>query len=192
MVWIWIKVPLSDLLYLQSNCSPRKAPMSTSTPYHPVVSQIRALLDANHCWYETFEHQPVRTSEEAGQIRHGYTLHQGAKALLVRIKITNTDKKFVMIVIPGDRRFDTDKVKALFAAKDIRFATEAEVSTLTGGVQPGGVPPFGTLFGLEVVVDSTLLQNSKIVFNAGDRRFSIAMTSADYQKLVQPQVAKLV
>jgi Ala-tRNA(Pro) deacylase len=162
--------------------------MSSVSAYHPVVSKIVTLLQTHQVWFETFEHQPVRTSEEAAQIRDGYTLHQGAKALLVRVKISNADKKFMMLVIPGDFRFEVAKVKALFAAKDIRFATEAEVDELTGGVQPGGVPPFGNLFGLEVIVDPAVLKNDKIIFNAGDRRFSVGMNSSDYQQLVKPRV----
>ncbi len=160
--------------------------------YHEVTTQIVNLLKINEVWFETFEHEPVRTSEEAAKIRNGYTIHQGAKALIVRVKISNVNKKFMMLVFPGDARFDTSKVKQLFTAKDVRFATEEEVLKLTNGIQPGGVPPFGNLFNLEVVVDPSLLQNEKIVFNAGDRSFSIGMKSADYKMIVSPRVENIV
>lgn len=166
--------------------------MEIDQKYHPVVLKIVELLEKNNCWFEVFEHEPVRTSEEAAKIRHGYDLHQGAKALIVRVKISNTEKKFAMLVCPGNSRFDNDKVKQYFGAKDIRFATEEEVSTTTSGVQPGGVPPFGNLFELEVVVDPTLLHNEKIIFNAGDRSFSIGMKSADYVTIVSPKVENIV
>ena len=166
--------------------------MIIDTKYHPVVSQIVDLIEKNQSWFETFEHQPVRTSEEAAKIRDGYDLHLGAKALIVRVKITNSDRKFVMLVFPGDMRFNTEKIKLLFKAKDVRFATEEEVSEITNGIQPGGVPPFGNLFGLEVVVDPALLQNEKIVFNAGDKSFSIGMKSDDYKSIVQPRVETIV
>lgn len=165
---------------------------SSLSNYHPVVSQILDLLKKNNCWHETFEHEPVRTSDEAANLRDGYTLHQGAKAILIRVKISSADKRFVMLVVPGDMRFDSDKVKKLFHAKNIRFATEAEVSEITHGVLPGGVPPFGNLFGLEVVADSALLENEKIIFNAGDRSFSVGMKAVDYLKLVKPKVLELV
>jgi len=166
--------------------------MKIDPKYHPVVSKIVNLLEKNGVWFDVFEHEPVRTSEEAAMIRTGYELHQGAKALIVRVKISNTEKKFVMLVCPGNTRFDNDKVKQYFGAKDIRFATEEEVSTITAGVQPGGVPPFGNLFELEAVVDPTLLQNEKIIFNAGDRGFSIGMKSVDYMTIVGPKVENIV
>jgi prolyl-tRNA editing enzyme YbaK/EbsC (Cys-tRNA(Pro) deacylase) len=159
--------------------------------YHNVSVQIIDLLRKNDLWFETFEHEPVRTSEDAAKIRHGYSLHQGAKTLIMQIKISNVGRKFVMLVVPGDLQFDNVKVKELFGAKEIRFATETEVATLTNGVLPGGIPPFGNLFGLEVIVDPRLFENEKIIFNAGDRRISIGMKSADYRKLVEPQVVSV-
>ena len=169
--------------------------MATNSPlthYHPVVSQILELIKKQNYWFETFEHEPVRTSEEAAQIRDGYTLHQGAKAMIIRVKKSSTEKFFAMLVLPGDMRFDGNKVKQIFAAKDIRFATVEEVAQVTQGVLPGGVPPFGNLFGLEVIVDPAVLANEKIIFNAGDRSFSVGMKSADYQELLKPKVETIV
>lgn len=159
--------------------------------YHITVGKIVNLLKDNDLWFETFEHEPVHTSEEAAKIRDGYTLKQGAKALIVRVK-TAREKYFVMLVMRGDTKFDNDKVKRLLEAKDIRFATESEVSEITSGIQTGGVPPFGNLFGIRVIVDRGLFSNEKIIFNAGDRRFSVAMKSEDYKMLVKPEIESII
>ncbi len=156
--------------------------------YHPAVARIQELLTQNGVSFETFEHEAVRTSEEASRVRTGYTLEQGAKALIVRAKEAGKEKRFVMFVMPAHLRLDTAKVKANLGFSDVRFATEAEVGELTSGVLPGGVPPFGNLFDLPVYVDERLSENERIVFNAGDRRFSIGMKSEDYLKLVVPVV----
>lgn len=160
--------------------------------YHKVVSKILALLKDGGYWYQTFEHEPVRTSEEAAKVRTGYTLAQGAKAMIVRVKKSPSEKFFVMLVLPGDRKFDFGKVKQLYSAKDIRFATETEVEEITGGVLPGGVPPFGNLFGIPVVADPEVFKNEKMVFNAGDKSFSVAIKTADYKILVDPKVETII
>jgi len=85
--------------------------------YHEVVSKILDSLRQNNCWFETFEHEPVRTSEEAAKTRPGYSLHQGAKAMIVKAKGTQT--RFVMLVLPADLRFDNSRLKVLLQAKDI-------------------------------------------------------------------------
>lgn len=158
---------------------------------HPVAKKIVELLQSNNYWFETFEHEEVRTSEEAAKVRTGYVLNQGAKAIILRIK-QNGEKKFVMLVLSGKDRFDKEKVMNQLQTKDIRFATEEEVVKITNGVLPGGIPPFGNLFSLPVYVDSKLLINEKIIFNAGDRGFSVAMKSKDYVNLVQPIIEDIV
>ena len=158
---------------------------------HPIHQQITDLLGQNNCWFEEFVHEKVRTSEEAAKLRPDYTLQQGAKAIIIRTKIPGEGKKFVMLVMPADQKFDSAKVKAALRCKDIRFALEEEVEQVTGGIKPGGVPPFGNLFGLQVVTDPTLYQNEKIIFNAG-RTSSIGMLSADYKRLAQPTIAAIV
>ena len=158
---------------------------------HPIAQQILDLLQQHGCWFEQFEHEPVRTSEEAAALRDGYSLRQGAKAIIIRAKVPNEGKKFVMLVMPADQKFNSAKAKQLLHAKDLRFATEDEVAEITHGVKPGGVPPFGNLFGLEIVSDQSLYHNEKIIFNAG-RTISIAIKSADYKTLVQPTVAEIV
>lgn len=160
--------------------------------HHPIVKKIKTLLEDNHCRYEVFEHAPVRTSKEAAALRPDYTLEQGAKALIVRVKPAPEDRKFVMLIMRASDRFDDEKVKRLLTIKDIRFATEDEIKEITDGVLPGGVPPSGNLFNLPVYADEKLFTNEKIIFNAGDRSVSIAMKSEDYKKLVKPVVANIV
>ena len=160
--------------------------------YHSVTQQIVKLLESRDYWFETFEHEAVRTSEEAAKVRTGYSLEQGAKAIIIRVKRSKKDKEFVMVVLPGHQRFDGKKIKNLLGAKDIRFATTEEVGELTDGIEPGGVPPFGNLFDMKVIVDPSLMKLEKIVFNAGDRRFSVAMKAEDYKEMVSPEVVDIM
>lgn len=155
--------------------------------YHPVVDQIIQILQAQNYWYEKFEHGEVKTSEEAAAVRPDYSLAQGAKALIVK-----ADDKFVMLVIPGDKKFSNSKVKKLMDVGDVRFATEEQVNQITSGIKIGGVPPFGNLFGLQVIADPTLFINEKIIFNAGDRCVSVAMKSEDYKKLILPIIGDII
>jgi prolyl-tRNA editing enzyme YbaK/EbsC (Cys-tRNA(Pro) deacylase) len=158
---------------------------------HPIAEQIIKILKEHSYWFETFNHAPVRTSEEAAQLRPDYTMAQGAKAIIIRIKVPHKGKSFIMLVLPGHQKFDIQKVSQVTGAKDIRFASEDEVETITSGVKPGGVPPFGNLFGLKVITDKSLYDNQKIVFNAG-RTTTIAMKSDDYKVLVKPSLADIV
>ena len=54
--------------------------------YNAACKKIIDLLEKNSIDYKYFEHAPVRTSEEAAKVRSDYSLSQGAKALIIRIK----------------------------------------------------------------------------------------------------------
>jgi prolyl-tRNA editing enzyme YbaK/EbsC (Cys-tRNA(Pro) deacylase) len=160
--------------------------------YHPVTEKIKNLLKQNDFWFESFEHEEVKTSEEAAKVRPGYTLQQGAKALIVKAYNNGSDSKFVMFVIPANCKLDSKKAADVLKVKKMRFADSGEVDKITGGVLPGAIPPFGNLFGLNVYTDCELFNNEKIVFNAGDRRFSVAIKSEDYKILANPKIADLI
>lgn len=87
-------------------------------------NEITTMLQVSNIQYQTLEHQPVYTSTQAEDIS-GLALNQGAKALLLK-----TDKTFVLVVLPGDRRVDFSKLKQVLPAKKVRFAEEKEVKTV--------------------------------------------------------------
>lgn len=158
---------------------------------HPLTKQITDLLTSNSFWFETFTHDPVLTSEEAAKTRPGYTLQQGAKAIISKIQKRGSEEEFVMFVIPANLRLSSKKIKKELDLKGLRFATEEEIESLTNGVQRGAIPPLGNLFHIQVYVDPQLFLNEKIVFNAGDRQFSVAMSSIDYKNIVSPQIVDI-
>ena len=160
--------------------------------YHKTVRTIIELLESNSAWYETFEHEPVRTSKEAAQMRNGYTIDQGAKALIFRVKKAGGIVSFVQCVLPGSKRIDSKLLIKLLGSKNIRFANPEEIASVTDRIEIGGIPPFGNLFGITVYVEQTLLNQEKIIFNAGDRCFSVGMKSSDYLKIVKPIIETLI
>jgi Ala-tRNA(Pro) deacylase len=129
-------------------------------------------------------HAPVYTSEEAAAVR-GVPLASGAKALVVK-----AGDDFRLLVLPADRKLDSKKARSSLGVKSIRFADRAEVERLTG-LQPGSIPPFGSLFGLPTVCDPALLSNPSINFNAGDHAISVSMSAADFVHVESPTLREL-
>lgn len=145
----------------------------------PVFDRLIALLDSKGVTYDVLRHEPVHTSEEAARVR-GTSLSSGAKALICR-----ADGRFVLLVLPGDRRLDSARARKALGAKSLRFATRDEVEALTS-LTPGAIPPFGQVFGIPSYCDLNLLDEPKINFNAGDHAASVSLRTADYLALEQP------
>jgi Ala-tRNA(Pro) deacylase len=149
-----------------------------------VLERIEQKLQAAGVPFAVTRHAPVYTSEEAAAVR-GTPLSSGAKALIVK-----AGDAFVLLVVPADRKLDSKKARAALGVKALRFATREEVEGLTG-LQPGSIPPFGSLFGLPTTCDPALSLNPSINFNAGDHTISVAMTCADFLAVERPALAEL-
>lgn len=144
-----------------------------------VLQRIETLLTGNSVSYNVLRHVPVFTSEEAAAVR-GTPLSSGAKALVCKL-----DDAFAMFVVPADRKLASGSVRKQLGIRSLRFANREEVQTLTG-LQPGSIPPFGSLFGLKTYCDQRLEQAGTINFNAGDHAVSVSMSYADYRAVEKP------
>ena len=67
-----------------------------------------------------------------------------------------------------------------------RFASADELRELTGLV-PGSIPPFGRpILPLDLYVDTSILSNERVAFNAGSLTDSIIMDREDYIRIAKP------
>jgi len=123
--------------------------------------QARELLDRSGIPYEVSEHAPVYTSEEAARVR-GVALKTGVKALVLKTEKGN----FVMGLVAADRRIELKRLAKILGAKKLQLASAEEVLKITG-CEVGSVHPFGNLFGLPTYMDSSVLENDMVNFNAG-------------------------
>lgn len=150
-----------------------------------VFERITAWLDAAQVPHTVLHHEPVFTSEESARVR-GTTLASGAKALICKC-----DERFLMFVMPADRRLSSKKVRQGLQIRSLRFGSAEEVLQMTG-LRPGSIPPFGSLFGIPTYCDRELQQQPQINFNAGDHGISISMSSPDYERVEMPQFGEFV
>lgn len=143
--------------------------------------RVEALLREHDVPFDVLRHAPVYTSEEAARVR-GTPLASGAKALVCK-----GDEAIVMFVLPADRKLDSKAVRQSQGWRKLRFVTRDEVLQITG-LEPGSIPPFGSLFGLPTFCDARLGENEKINFNAGDHSISVSMRYADYLQVESPKL----
>lgn len=157
-----------------------------SEPVGPTVfERLQSRLEQTGTPYDVLRHAPVFTSEEAAAVR-GVALASGAKALICKV-----DQRFVMFVLPADCKLDSKRARRATNAKSLRFASRDEVAQLTG-LEPGSIPPFGSLFNLETWCEPRLGDQERINFNAGDHAISLSMRYADYLAVEQPHAEPVV
>jgi Ala-tRNA(Pro) deacylase len=149
-----------------------------------VFERICQLLKNQDLPFDVLHHAPVFTSEEAAAVR-GTSLASGAKALVCKV-----DDRFIVIVLPADRKLASKTARKSLGAKSIRFATKEEVLELTG-LAPGSIPPFGSLFNLPTWCDVRLANEPQINFNAGDHTISLSISFETYRTAEKPTLAEV-
>ena len=105
-------------------------------------------------------------------------------AQIVKSLVFVCDGRFVLVLVPGDRRADAVKVAANAGASGARIAAAGEVLDATG-FEPGAVAPFPAPRVERVLLDRRLLGREILWIGAGSPRHMAGLTSADLVRVAR-------
>ncbi|MBT2377964.1 prolyl-tRNA synthetase [Streptomyces sp. CB00316] len=152
-------------------------------------ARLRQLADHHGAAYRLIPHAPEGRTREASVLR-GHDLAQGAKCLVVAARPTKRTCRYVLAVVPGDRRVDLDRIAGLTGCRRAGFADRDTAERLAGSVS-GSIIPFSFHPDLELIVDEDLLRHDTLYFNAARLDLSMALPTADYLRMVRPRTARI-
>jgi Ala-tRNA(Pro) deacylase len=98
--------------------------------------------------------------------------------------------RFVTMVLPVTMKIDFQRLRGIFGTHRVQLATEEELAHLFPDCEVGAMPPLGTLYGLPVYVDRSLIGDEEIVFEGGTHSEAIRMRYWDFAALVFPVVTE--
>jgi Ala-tRNA(Pro) deacylase len=147
------------------------------------------LLESNGARYRLIDHEPEGRTEIVSEFR-GHDVSQAAKCVIVMVKIGKKNKRFVLAVVPGDRRVDLDGIKRLYDGTYVSFASRDIAEQLAGSVS-GTILPFALDPSLDLIVDPGVFEPEEIYFNAARLDRSVALNSKDYATLAQPRIERI-
>ena len=145
--------------------------------------EILMFLGSKEVDYKVCEHRPVITSKEAREVKETDAL--GVKSLLFK-----SEKGLVLLVLSGDKKVSSSKVRALLQVKDLRMTSPEEVLSVMG-CEIGGCYPLGNICGLSTIIDEKVSHSKSVIFNVGRRDRSVEMDWADFSKVVPFQMADI-
>jgi Ala-tRNA(Pro) deacylase len=146
------------------------------------IEKLKNFLESEGVKYVTISHSQAFTAQEIAASAHipGKEL---AKSVMVKI-----DGKMAMVVLPATDFVSLDRLKEATGAGAVELASESEFKDLFPTCEPGAMPPFGNLWGMEVFADERLTEDERIAFNAGTHTELVQLGYADFERLVRPQV----
>jgi prolyl-tRNA editing enzyme YbaK/EbsC (Cys-tRNA(Pro) deacylase) len=107
-------------------------------------------------------------------------------AQIVKSVVIACDTRYVVALIPGDRRADVDKVAQTAGCRSARVAKPDEVLAATG-FAVGAVAPFPLPRIERVYVERTLLGHKRVWVGAGSPKHMAALSPADLVRLSRAQ-----
>ena len=142
--------------------------------------RIRDFLESRAARFELILHRPSHSASHlAGSLHVPGRLV--AKAVLVR-----AGEAFALAVLPATHRVDLGRLGQVLGESAMRIATQDELESVFADCEPGALPPFGHLYGMRTVIDSTLSGGSEIVFVANTTHEGVRMRFRDYEAIEAP------
>jgi Ala-tRNA(Pro) deacylase len=155
---------------------------SEETTYQTLV----AMLAEQGADFELIDHDPTGTTEVVSALR-GHPAAAAAKCIMLVVKLDRKRRRYVLAVVPGDRRVDLDAVRRLYDARYVGFCDPPTAERLARAVS-GAVLPFSLDEDVEVIADPGLVREPRIYFNAARLDRSVSLATEDYLRIAQPAV----
>ncbi|WP_025899770.1 aminoacyl-tRNA deacylase [Sneathiella glossodoripedis] len=128
--------------------------------------------------YDMVHHDPSATISEAAHKAH-IRSNCVAKAVVLKDK-----KGFVLAVVPSEKRISLEKINEL-TDRELALSSESEFTPVFDDCKMGAVPPIGNAYGVNVLMDQSLEDNSDIYFEAGDHENLVHVTDWDFEILMR-------
>jgi len=146
---------------------------------------LRELLLGAGARFAVIEHARAYTAQQRAANAHVRGSHV-AKVVMVR-----ADDWWGMVALPATSTLDLHALEPLTDRTQLRLAAEDEFRHLFPDCEPGAMPPFGRLYGIDLFLDRDLANEEEIVFPAGRHEAEVRMNTRDYIDLARPTIAPL-
>jgi Ala-tRNA(Pro) deacylase len=136
-------------------------------------------LSEHHVAFERILHPPAFTAQKRAHFLHvpGRLV---AKSVLLRGPAGP-----LLAVLPATLQVDTDLLGASLGGP-VRLATAREVSEHFCDCEWGSAPPFGTLYGLPTILETSVDPSETLLWEGHSHAETIRMSCKDFERLEQP------
>ena len=141
-----------------------------------IAASVEDFLTREGVQYDTIVHAHTRDSAHSAQAAH-VPGDRVAKCVMLE-----DDNGYLMAVIPATHRLDL-RALHLELNRELGLATEREEVELFKDCEPGALPPLGPAYGIDMVLEQSLLDEPDLYFESGDHTALIHVSGPDFLKL---------
>ena len=138
---------------------------------------LREFLDEMGTPYDLLSHPHTIRSMETAAAAH-VPGDQLAKSVVVE-----DDHGYMMVVVPSTHHVELGQLRMLLG-RPFGLATETEIEKLFDDCELGSIPALGQAYGIDVMVDESLLECDEVYFEAGDHTQLVHLAGQDFEQLM--------
>lgn len=139
---------------------------------------VSRFLGTRSIEYETIEHRHTMTTNQTAFSAH-VPRNRLAKAVLF-----GDDERYVLAIVPATGRVDIAALSELLGSKDVVLAGEDEIAMMFPDCELGAIPVVGSAYGVDMVVDASLLVQPEVYFEGGDHEHLVQVSGASFRKMM--------
>lgn len=143
-----------------------------------IASSIIDYLNKSRVTYSVIAHAHSATSRQTVS-KARISPDKLAKAVILK-----DAKGYVMAVIPADKYVNLESISHRFGRAMV-IAPESGFPQIFKDCEPGAIPPIGPAYGMETLLDDSLVGQSDIYFEAGDHEELIHMNGENFLLLLK-------
>lgn len=143
-----------------------------------MATRLQSYLSDQHSRYDMLQHDPSMTAREAAR-RAGVPPHLMAKSVI----LDDFQGHWLMAVVPATRQVNLNKVRKL-TKRHWRLSRENEFSPRFSDCANGAIPPVGSAFEMDTLIDESLTSIKDVYFESGDHEGLVHMSSKQFLKLM--------
>ncbi|HZP94689.1 MAG TPA: YbaK/EbsC family protein [Burkholderiales bacterium] len=142
-----------------------------------IPARVRNYIVEHHAMFDVFEHPLTMNSAQTA-----HAVHIPPERLAKSV-ILEDDDGYLMAVLPANGRVHLGELSRQTGRK-LRLATETEIARIFDDCEPGAVPPVGPAYGLQTMIEESLLEQPDVYFEAGDHTEVIHMSAEQFVGLM--------
>lgn len=142
-----------------------------------IASSVETYLERSGVRYDLIPHQHTSNSTYSAQAAH-VPGDQFAKCVMLE-----DDDGYVMAVLPATRRVDLGALRQQLG-RQLGLATENELAGLFVDCEQGAIPPLGDAYGIDTILDQSLVGAPDVYFEGGDHCELVHVSGSDFLKLM--------
>ena len=150
------------------------------------VDAIVGFLEGAGVPFELREHETVMSATAEARVA------EESPEKVAKTIVLHDGSVYVIAAISAADRLDLHKLRELLGtSRSLRLASEAEIARDFPSLEVGAIPPFGPMVPAAEVIDSTLLEQERILCPAGDHRHSVLVDPRDVVRVTAAKVAHI-